>query len=247
MSGSLSPALEWTLFVSLSVVAIGGAFRMLRTMSMVRSGFSLMASFCAIGGLFLVLSADLLASIQIMMYVGGMLVMVLFMVMVSPDPSGSMMGIAPPEQSGPADEYFCPMHTDVRSREPGQCPKCGMALQPAPQHHAQGSSSHAEDHEQSGVQHEHMSSGMEMDMAMTHEFTRIAAITGFITGFGLIVAIAFAPWPAPALPPALDSARTIGTELLGRYMIAFEGAALKTLSKTTAHGSLGRGGSLHRN
>ena len=66
-------------------------------------------------------------------------------------------------------------------------------------------------------------------MAMTHEFTRIAAVTGFIVALGLLGAIAFAPWPAPAPIPALDSARTIGTELLGRYMIAFEGAALLIL------------------
>ena len=26
--------------------------------------------------------------------------------------------------------YFCPMHTDVRQRQPGKCPKCGMDLLP---------------------------------------------------------------------------------------------------------------------
>ncbi len=27
--------------------------------------------------------------------------------------------------------YTCPMHPKVRSKEPGQCPICGMALVPA--------------------------------------------------------------------------------------------------------------------
>jgi len=30
-----------------------------------------------------------------------------------------------------AVEYVCPMHPDVRSNEPGKCPKCGMKLVPA--------------------------------------------------------------------------------------------------------------------
>lgn len=230
MNGTLSPALEWALFLSLSTIAIGGAFRMVRTMSMVRSGFSLMASFGAIGGLFLILSADLLASMQIMMYVGGMLVMVLFMVMVSPDPGGSMMGIAPAEQTGPASEYFCPMHPDVRSPQPGQCPKCGMALQPAPsQPEHDGDAEHVTSEEHAHGQHMPMSSGMSMDMAMTQEFTRVAAVTGVMVTVALVAAIALVPWPAAAPLPALDSARTVGIELLGRYMIAFEGAALLIL------------------
>jgi Cu+-exporting ATPase len=29
-----------------------------------------------------------------------------------------------------AQIYICPMHSDVRQSEPGNCPKCGMALLP---------------------------------------------------------------------------------------------------------------------
>src|SRR5438477_8073315 len=29
-----------------------------------------------------------------------------------------------------ATKYVCPMHPDVRRAEPGNCPKCGMALDP---------------------------------------------------------------------------------------------------------------------
>ncbi len=37
-----------------------------------------------------------------------------------------------PDQPQPAAvEYVCPMHPDVRSDQPGRCPKCGMKLVPA--------------------------------------------------------------------------------------------------------------------
>lgn len=29
-----------------------------------------------------------------------------------------------------ADEYVCPMHSEIRSTFPGRCPKCGMELKP---------------------------------------------------------------------------------------------------------------------
>ena len=34
------------------------------------------------------------------------------------------------KSSAEASEYFCPMDPEVRQREPGACPKCGMALEP---------------------------------------------------------------------------------------------------------------------
>ena len=255
MNGHLSPALEWFLFISLSLMAIIFAFRMIRTMSMVRAGVYLMASFCAIAGLFLVLSADLIASMQIMMYVGGMLVMIVFMVMMSPDPGGSMMGISPPEpgvsemdqmmktmsgnpyaerhmqlmmkdQKAPSkkapSEYFCPMHHDVRSSHPGKCPKCGMQLQPT----------------REGEGMDRM--GGMMDMAMTHEFTRPAAMLGALITAALIAAILLTSWPAAAPLGRTDSAVVMGQELLGRYMIAFEGGALLIIVGVTGAVILGR-------
>src|SRR5579864_1102448 len=37
--------------------------------------------------------------------------------------------MAPP--AAPGVEYTCPMHPEVRQIGPGNCPKCGMALEPA--------------------------------------------------------------------------------------------------------------------
>ena len=72
-------------------VAIAGALGMTTTMSMFRSGIFLMASFVGVAGLFILLAADLIGVLQIMMYIGGFLVMILFMVLVMHDPGGSMM------------------------------------------------------------------------------------------------------------------------------------------------------------
>lgn len=35
---------------------------------------------------------------------------------------------ATPAALTPGDAYVCPMHPDVTSGTPGQCPKCGMTL-----------------------------------------------------------------------------------------------------------------------
>ncbi len=87
----VGPVLQWITFGLFAFVAIAGALGMTTTMSMFRSGIFLMASFTGVAGLFILLLADLLALLQVMMYIGGMLVMILFMVLVSHDPGGAMM------------------------------------------------------------------------------------------------------------------------------------------------------------
>src|SRR2546428_9015234 len=139
----MSGVFEWIIFLALSLIAVITAAGMILTMSMYRAGLALMASFVALAGLFILLGADLLAAIQIMMNVGGMLVMVLFMVMIMRDPGGEMMwamkrdmhipgpaafsmsmprGKPPEEEStgekeqqgaSQASDCTCPMHPEV--------------------------------------------------------------------------------------------------------------------------------------
>ncbi len=53
------------------------------------------------------------------------------------EPSGDAK--AEPKGSVPGEEYTCPMHPEVRQEGSGDCPKCGMALEPvAPARLAQG-------------------------------------------------------------------------------------------------------------
>jgi NADH:ubiquinone oxidoreductase subunit 6 (subunit J) len=154
----MSGILEWAIFLALSFVAIVMAASMILTMSMYRAGLALMASFVALAGLFILLDADLLAAIQIMMNVGGMLIMVLFMVMIMMDSGGEMMwdmkrkmhlpgpgafSMHMPRGKPPAEAmtqdnsqqtttaqvtYTCPMHPEILQDQPGKCPKCAMNL-----------------------------------------------------------------------------------------------------------------------
>ncbi|OLV17275.1 NADH-ubiquinone oxidoreductase chain J [Deinococcus marmoris] len=83
--------MQWLAFGLFALLAVLGALGMTTTMSMFRSGIFLMASFIGVAGLFILLSADLIGLLQIMMYIGGMLVMILFMLLFSMDPGGAMM------------------------------------------------------------------------------------------------------------------------------------------------------------
>jgi NADH-quinone oxidoreductase subunit J len=177
--------IEWALFLALAVIAVAMAAGMLLTMSMYRAGLALMSSFIALAGLFVLLDADLMAAIQIMMNVGGMLVMILFMVMIMMNPGGEMMwdmkrkmnlrGIGALSMSMPrakppdkdqmnerpepgASNWTCPMHPEVKQWGPGNCPKCGMDLVPT-KHKQPGPDEHKETEKSSA---DHGSHGMDM-------------------------------------------------------------------------------------
>ncbi len=63
---------------------LGGAAVCIWERSIVRSAFSLMATFLGVAGLFVLLGSDFLAMAQILIYVGGILALLLFGVMLSP-------------------------------------------------------------------------------------------------------------------------------------------------------------------
>ncbi len=67
-----------------TVLTLGGSLVCIWERSVVRSAFSLMATFTGVAGLFLLLGADFLAMAQILIYVGGILALLLFGVMLSP-------------------------------------------------------------------------------------------------------------------------------------------------------------------
>jgi len=41
---------------------------------------------------------------------------------------GETAGQSAPDETPKAEKYVCPVHSDVRSDKPGECPKCGMTL-----------------------------------------------------------------------------------------------------------------------
>jgi len=67
-----------------AALTIGGSLICIWERSVVRSAFSLMATFTGVAGLFLLLGADFLAVAQVLIYVGGILALILFGVMLSP-------------------------------------------------------------------------------------------------------------------------------------------------------------------
>lgn len=174
------------MFTVFSLIAVTGALGMTTTMSMFRSGLFLMASFIGVAGLFILLSADLLAWLQIMMYIGGMLIMILFMVLFSEDPGGRMMA----NMKMPLVETF--FSRGLHDPEMGDMSDMDMS-----------------------------------DMSMTTPIKRLAIVVSAAATVLLCGLIVWrAPWLALSRLPDTDSPTRIGELLLGKYMIAFEGAGL---------------------
>lgn len=71
-------------FAGCAVLVIGGALLCIWERSVVRSAFALLGTFGGTAGLFLLLGADFLALSQILIYVGGILALLLFGVMLTP-------------------------------------------------------------------------------------------------------------------------------------------------------------------
>lgn len=71
-------------FGFLAYMTLGGAAVCIWERSIVRSAFSLMGTFSGVAGLFVLLGSDFLAMAQILIYVGGILILLLFGVMLSP-------------------------------------------------------------------------------------------------------------------------------------------------------------------
>lgn len=194
-------AIQWILFIGLSGIGVIAAGAMLLTLSMVRAGLALMSSFVALAGLFVLLDADLLAAIQIMMNVGGMLVMILFMVMAMMDPGGEMMG---------------DMKRKMHLRGPGALSMRMPTEAPLPA--IQPADDHAGHHQ------------MMMDMAMSTPQLPWALAVGVATAAVLGIVAMRTPWPLAGAIPTQDATNAVGELLLSRYMIAFEGAALLILA-----------------
>jgi NADH-quinone oxidoreductase subunit J len=76
------------LFWIAGAAAIGTAWRVFRTDSMVRAAYWLMASFVAVGVILVVLHAEFLGLVLLLMMAGEMTIMAVFMVMFMMNPAG---------------------------------------------------------------------------------------------------------------------------------------------------------------
>jgi NADH-quinone oxidoreductase subunit J len=79
---------EGAAFALFAVLVLGGSLACVWERSVVRSAFALLGTFGGTAGLFLLLGSDFLAVSQILIYVGGILALILFGVMLTPPDLG---------------------------------------------------------------------------------------------------------------------------------------------------------------
>jgi NAD(P)H-quinone oxidoreductase subunit 6 len=75
--------ISFHIFMLFASLTVGGAAGVAFSNNIVYSAFALLASFAGVVGLFAFMSADFLAVVQLMVYVGGILVLILFAVMLT--------------------------------------------------------------------------------------------------------------------------------------------------------------------
>src|SRR3972149_6621316 len=77
-------------FWVLAVVIIGAALTVVLLKNVFRAALALILCFAGVAGLYITLSADFLAVVQILIYVGGISVLILLAIMLTRDiPTGS--------------------------------------------------------------------------------------------------------------------------------------------------------------
>jgi NADH-quinone oxidoreductase subunit J len=77
------------LLLGLGAVAVGSALLVVTSKHLVRAGLYLVVCLGAIAGLYLVLTAELVAWVQVLIYVGAVVVLLLFAVMLTRAPIGA--------------------------------------------------------------------------------------------------------------------------------------------------------------
>lgn len=77
--------LEWNdlLFLALAAILIGSALLVVLGRDIMRSGLSLIFSFAALAGLYVLLNAPLVAAAQVLVYMGAISVLLLFAIMLT--------------------------------------------------------------------------------------------------------------------------------------------------------------------
>ncbi|HEY2987378.1 MAG TPA: NADH-quinone oxidoreductase subunit J [Candidatus Binatia bacterium] len=75
--------LATVLFYLIAVITIGSAAMVAFSRNIIYSAFSLLGTFAGVAGIYIFLGADFVAAVQLLIYVGGILVLILFAVMLT--------------------------------------------------------------------------------------------------------------------------------------------------------------------
>jgi NADH-quinone oxidoreductase subunit J len=70
-------------FLVIAAVTIGSAAMVAFSRNIIYSAFSLLGTFAGVAGLYVFLAADFVAAVQVLIYVGGILIILLFAVMLT--------------------------------------------------------------------------------------------------------------------------------------------------------------------
>ena len=89
------------IFYALALLTLVPAFWVVNSPNIVHAGFNLLFTLCGVAGLFAWLGADFLAVTQLMVYVGGVLVLVLFTVMMTRVPRAEGYAAGPARYIAP--------------------------------------------------------------------------------------------------------------------------------------------------
>lgn len=71
------------IFYALSLITVGSASLVAFSRNIITSAFALLGVFAGVAGIFILLSADFVAIVQLVIYIGGILVLILFAVMLT--------------------------------------------------------------------------------------------------------------------------------------------------------------------
>ena len=70
-------------FYLIAIITVGSAVVVAFSQNIIYSAFSLLGTFAGVAGLYVFLGADFVAAVQVLIYVGGILVLILFAVMLT--------------------------------------------------------------------------------------------------------------------------------------------------------------------
>lgn len=75
--------MTWFLFIFLSVLTLGGGLGVVLTRNVVHAALLLLVSLVAVAGLYLILLAEFLALVQVLIYGGAIIIVLLFAIMLT--------------------------------------------------------------------------------------------------------------------------------------------------------------------
>ena len=75
--------MAWFLFIILAVLTIGGGLGVVLTRNVVHAALALLVSLIAVAGVYLILFAEFLALVQVLIYGGAIIIVILFAVMLT--------------------------------------------------------------------------------------------------------------------------------------------------------------------